>query len=231
MHMELEKHYINRTGWLRAAVLGANDGILSTTSIVIGVAAASSARSTIVLAALAGLVAGAMSMAAGEYVSVSSQSDTEKADLEREQKELEEMPEIELKELAKLYQERGLDKELAMQVAVQLTEHNALEAHAKDELGINEITQANPLQAALASFGAFIAGAFLPLLVSLLAPLSSMIYLQYCASIFFLTLLGAVAAKTGGSSVGKAILRITFWGTAAMAATALVGYLFGTKML
>lgn len=231
MHMELEKHYVNRMGWLRAAVLGANDGILSTTSIVIGVAAASSARSTIVLAALAGLVAGAMSMAAGEYVSVSSQSDTEKADLEREQKELEEMPEIELKELAKLYQERGLDKELAMQVAVQLTEHNALEAHAKDELGINEITQANPLQAALASFGAFIAGAFLPLLVSLLAPLSSMIYLQYCASIFFLILLGAVAAKTGGSSVGRAILRITFWGTAAMAATALVGYLFGTKML
>jgi VIT1/CCC1 family predicted Fe2+/Mn2+ transporter len=229
--MELEKHYVNRTGWLRAAVLGANDGILSTTSIVIGVAAASSARETIVLAALAGLVAGAMSMAAGEYVSVSSQSDTEKADLEREQKELEEMPEVELRELAKLYQERGLDKDLAMKVAVQLTNHNALEAHAKDELGINEITQANPLQAALASFGSFIAGAILPLLVSLLAPIRYMIYYEYCFSIFFLILLGALAAKTGGSSVGKAVLRITFWGTAAMAATALVGYLFGARVV
>lgn len=224
--MALEKHYINRTGWLRAAVLGANDGILSTTSIVIGVAAANSSRTAIMLAAVAGLVAGAMSMAAGEYVSVSSQSDTEKADLIREQKELEEMPEIELEELAKLYQARGLDTELAMQVAIKLTEHNALEAHAKDELGINEMTQANPLQAALASFASFIAGAALPLLVSFVAPLEYMVYYQYFFSICFLMFLGAVAARTGGAPVLTGVLRICFWGTVAMAMTATVGYLF-----
>jgi VIT1/CCC1 family predicted Fe2+/Mn2+ transporter len=226
--MELEKHYVNRTGWLRAAVLGANDGILSTTSIVIGVAAANSSRTAIMLAAVAGLVAGAMSMAAGEYVSVSSQSDTEKADLIREQKELEEMPEVELEELAKLYQARGLDTELAMQVAIKLTEHNALEAHAKDELGINEMTQANPLQAALASFGSFIAGAALPLLVSFVAPLEYMVYYQYFFSICFLMFLGAVAARAGGSPVVTGVLRICFWGTVAMAMTATVGYLFDT---
>ncbi len=228
--MELEQHYINRTGWLRAAVLGANDGILSTSSIVIGIAAANSSRTSIVLAALAGLVAGAMSMAAGEYVSVSSQSDTEKADLQREQRELDLMPEAELEELAKLYEARGLEPDLARQVAQQLTRYNALEAHAKDELGINEMTQANPLQAALASFASFVAGAALPLLVAILAPLSAMVWYQYAFSIVFLMVLGAIAAKAGGSGIGRGVLRICFWGTVAMAATAFVGYLFQTRI-
>ena len=227
--MELEKHYVNRSGWLRAAVLGANDGILSTTSIAIGIAAASHTRSPIILAALAGLVAGALSMAAGEYVSVSSQSDIEKADLEREQKELETIPDIELKELAKIYKKRGLDSGLAMQVAVQLTNYNALEAHAKDELGINEFTQPKPLQAALASGASFISGGLLPFLVSLFAPVSGMVICQYSFSIIFLALSGAVAAKAGGSSISKGIIRICFWGTIAMGITAYVGYLFGVK--
>ena len=227
--MELEKHYINRSGWLRAAVLGANDGILSTTSIAIGVAAASDTRSPIVLAALAGLVAGALSMAAGEYVSVSSQSDIETADLKREKRELDKMPDIELRELAKIYQQRGLDSDLAMQVAVQLTKYNALESHARDELGINEFTQPKPLQAALASGASFISGGFLPLLVSLFAPVNSMLIYQYSFSIVFLALSGAIAAKAGGSSITKGIIRICFWGTIAMGITAFVGYLFGVK--
>jgi len=222
-----EVHYINRIGWLRAAVLGANDGILSTTSIVIGVAAASDSRAPIVLAALAGLTAGAMSMAAGEYVSVSSQSDIEKADLQRESLALEKMPDVELKELADIYRKRGVDETLSLQVAAELMGQNALEAHAKDELGINEITQARPLQAAAASFGSFLAGAVLPLTISLLAPLKYMIQAQYVFSIIFLMLLGAVSAKTGGSRVGIAVARICFWGTVAMGVTALVGYLFG----
>jgi vacuolar iron transporter family protein len=227
--MILEKHYINRSGWLRAAVLGANDGILSTTSIAIGVAAASATRSPIILAALAGLVAGALSMAAGEYVSVSSQSDIETADLKREKKELETIPDIELKELAKVYQHRGLDNELAMEVAVQLTKYNALESHARDELGINEFTQPKPLQAALASGASFLSGGFLPLLVSLFAPVKSMLICQYSFSIVFLALSGAIAAKAGGSSITKGIIRICFWGTIAMGVTAFVGYLFGVK--
>lgn len=227
--MELEKHYINRSGWLRAAVLGANDGILSTTSLAIGVAAASETRSPIILAALAGLVAGALSMASGEYVSVSSQSDIETADLKREKRELDTMPDIELKELAKLYQQRGLDSELAMQVAVQLTKYNVLEAHARDELGINEMTQPKPLQAALASGASFTAGGLLPLLVSLFAPINHMVIYQYSFSIVFLALSGAIAAKAGGSSITKGILRICFWGTIAMGITAFVGYLFGVK--
>jgi VIT1/CCC1 family predicted Fe2+/Mn2+ transporter len=227
--MEPEKHYINRSGWLRAAVLGANDGILSTTSLAIGIAAASDTRSPIVLAALAGLVAGALSMAAGEYVSVSSQSDIETADLKREKRELDTMPDIELNELAKLYQHRGLDTELAMQVAVQLTEHNVLEAHARDELGINEISQPKPLQAALASGASFIAGGLLPFLVSLFAPINHMVIYQYSFSIVFLALSGAIAAKAGGSNIANGILRICFWGTIAMGITALVGYLFRVK--
>lgn len=227
--MELEEHYTNRSGWLRAAVLGANDGILSTASLAIGVAAASVTRGPIVLAAVAGLVAGALSMAAGEYVSVSSQSDIETADLEREKIELETMPDVELKELAKLYQQRGLDSDLAMQVAVQLTAHNVLEAHARDELGINEITQPKPLQAALASGASFIAGGLLPLLVALFAPLHNMVICQYSFSIVFLALLGAIAAKAGGSGVAKGIIRICFWGTIAMGITAFVGYLFGVN--
>lgn len=227
--MKLEKHYTIRSGWLRAAVLGANDGILSTTSLVIGVAAASDTRSPIILAALAGLVAGALSMSAGEYVSVSSQSDIETADLKREQIELDTKPEIELKELANLYKKRGLDSPLAMKVAIQLTKHNVLEAHARDELGINEISQPKPLQAALASGGSFISGGLLPLLVSIFAPINDMIIYQYSFSMIFLALSGVIAAKAGGSSITKGIIRICFWGTIAMGITAIVGYIFGVK--
>lgn len=230
MKHQLEKHYVNRVGWLRAAVLGANDGLLSTTSIVIGVAAADPSRQSIILAALAGTIAGAMSMAAGEYVSVSSQSDTEKADIEREKKELEEIPEIELQELAKIYERRGVSKETAMLVAKELTHHNALEAHAKDELGINEITEAKPLQASIASFFSFLSGAALPMILAVFAPESDMVYYQYGFSIIFLMILGAVAAKTGGSKVGIAMVRICFWGTVAMAVTAGVGHLFGVNI-
>ncbi len=230
MHHQLEKHYVNRVGWLRASVLGANDGLLSTTSIVIGVAAASPDRNTIILAALAGMIAGAMSMAAGEYVSVSSQEDTEKADLLREKRELEEMPEIELQELAKIYEKRGVSKKTALQVATELTAHDALAAHAHDELGINEISQAKPLQAALASFGSFALGALLPFGVSLLAPIKQMVYFQYGFSIVFLMILGAVSARTGGSKIVIAVLRICFWGTVAMGITAFVGHLFGVSV-
>lgn len=225
--MELEEHYTNRSGWLRAAVLGANDGILSTTSLAIGIAAASTTREPIVLAALAGLVAGALSMAAGEYVSVSSQADIEFADLKREKNELDTMPEVELKELAKLYVERGLDEDLALQVATQLSAHDALGAHAKDELGINEITQAKPMQAAMASAASFVTGGMLPMLVSIFAPLNLMVVYQYSLSIVFLAVSALIAAKAGGSSKSKAVIRICFWGTAAMAMTAFVGYLFG----
>ncbi|RKR84720.1 VIT1/CCC1 family predicted Fe2+/Mn2+ transporter [Mucilaginibacter gracilis] len=225
----VEKHYVTRMGWLRASVLGANDGILSTTSIVIGVAAASPARHAIVLAALAGLMAGAMSMAAGEYVSVSSQADTESADLSREREELHQMPDIELEELADIYVKRGLDAKLAHQVAIQLTKHDALQAHARDELGMNEITTANPLQAALASLASFTMGALLPFLVSIFAAIKYMVYLQYGFSILFLMVLGAVAARAGGSNIAKAVLRIGFWGTVAMGVTALVGHLFGVS--
>ncbi|HTB53394.1 MAG TPA: VIT family protein [Ferruginibacter sp.] len=227
--MELEKHYTNRSGWLRAAVLGANDGILSTTSLVIGVAAASDTRSPIVLAALAGLVAGALSMSAGEYVSVSSQSDIEVADLNREQIELTTTPEDELKELANIYKGRGLDNELAMQVAIQLTKHNGLEAHARDELGINEMTAPKPLQAALASGASFVSGGLLPMLVSLFAPIKYMVIYQYSFAIMFLALSGVVAAEAGGSNMVKSIIRICFWGTIAMGITATVGYIFGVK--
>lgn len=230
MEQVLEKHYVNRVGWLRAAVLGANDGLLSTTSIVIGVAAADPSRHAIILSALAGTIAGAMSMAAGEYVSVSSQADTEKADLQREERELQEMPELELQELAKIYVERGVSKETAMKVAQELTNYNALEAHAKDELGINEITVAKPFQASIASFFSFISGAALPLLVAFLAPEDKMVYYQYGFSIVFLMLLGAVAAKTGGASVLPGVVRIAFWGTVAMLVTAVVGHLFGVSV-
>lgn len=230
MHHQLEKHYVNRVGWLRASVLGANDGLLSTTSIVIGVAAASPDRNTIILAALAGMIAGAMSMAAGEYVSVSSQEDTENADILREKRELEEMPEIELQELAKIYEKRGVSKKTALQVATELTAHDALAAHARDELGINEITQAKPLQTALASFGSFALGALLPFGVSLLAPIKQMVYFQYGFSIVFLMILGAISARTGGSKIGIAVLRVCFWGTVAMGITAIVGHIFGVSV-
>lgn len=226
----LDNHYIHRSNWLRAAVLGANDGILSISSLAIGVAAASSTREPIVLATIAGLVAGALSMAAGEYVSVSSQTDTEKADIEREIKELKEMPDEELKILAQIYEKRGLRKETAMQVAIELTEKDALAAHIRDELSINEISQAKPIQAALTSGASFTVGGVLPLLVMLFAPIKNMEYWLYGSTIIFLIILGTIAAKTGGSSIKKAILRIVMWGTLAMGLSALVGYIFGVRV-
>lgn len=226
----MDNHYIHRSNWLRAAVLGANDGILSTASLAIGVSAASDVREPIVLATLAGLVAGALSMAAGEYVSVSSQTDVENADIEREKEELAEMPEIELQRLAEIYEKRGLKKETALLVAKELTEHDALGAHVRDELGINEISQAKPVQAALASGASFTVGGLLPLIVSLFLPIKSMEYSLYGFALLFLIILGTVAAKTGGSSIGKAIIRISFWGTIAMGLTALVGYLFNVNI-
>lgn len=226
----LDNHFIHKSNWLRAAVLGANDGILSTSSIAIGVAAASEFREPVILATLAGLVAGALSMAAGEYVSVSSQTDVENADIAREKIELEEMPELELQRLAEIYEERGLKKETALQVAIELTAHDALGAHVRDELGINEINQAHPLQAALASGAAFTVGGVLPFLVTLFLPMETMEYTLYGLAILFLAILGAVAAKTGGSSVFKAVFRVTFWGTIAMVLTAIVGHLFGVQL-
>jgi len=226
----LDSHYIHRSNWLRAAVLGANDGIISISSLAIGVATASTTRDPILLATLAGLVAGALSMAAGEYVSVSSQTDTEKADIEREKIELESMPELELKILAEIYEKRGLKKETALQVAKELTEFDALGTHIRDELGITEISQANPIQAALASGAAFTAGGVLPLLVTFFAPVTSMEYFLYGFTIVSLIVLGAVSAKTGGSSMGKAVVRIVIWGTIAMGLSALVGYLFGVNV-
>ena len=226
----LENHYIHKSNWLRAAVLGANDGIISTASIAIGVAAASSTREPVILATLAGLVAGALSMAAGEYVSVSSQTDVEKADIEREKIELEETPELELQRLAEIYEKRGLKKETALTVAKELTTHDALGAHVRDELGINEISQAKPIQAAFASGASFTIGGILPFVVTLFMPIKSMEYYLYGFAILFLIILGALAAKTGGSNIGKAIIRITFWGTVAMGLTALVGYLFGINI-
>lgn len=226
----LESHYIHRSNWLRAAVLGANDGIISISSLAIGVATASSSREPIVLATVAGLVAGALSMAAGEYVSVSSQTDVEHADIEREKQELRDMPEVELEILAQIYERRGLSRATALQVAKELTAADALGAHIRDELGINEISQAKPIQAALASGAAFSAGGLLPLLVVLFAPVAGMEYYLYGFTIVSLILLGAVSAKTGGSSIQKAILRIVIWGTIAMVLSAGVGYLFGVSV-
>ena len=225
----LDSHFIHRSNWLRAAVLGANDGIISISSLAIGVAAASSARGPILLATVAGLVAGALSMAAGEYVSVSSQTDTEQADRKREEKELKEMPDVELNILAQIYEKRGLKKETALQVAKELTEVDALGTHVRDELGINEISRSNPIQAAIASGAAFTAGGVLPLLVTIFAPVKNMEYFLYGFTIFSLLILGVVSARTGGSSVKKAIVRIVIWGTIAMVLSALVGYLFGVN--
>lgn len=226
----LESHYIHRSNWLRAAVLGANDGIISISSLAMGVASANTGRDAILLATIAGLVAGALSMAAGEYVSVSSQTDIEKADIEREKTELETMPEQELKILAEIYERRGLKKETAMMVAQELTEADALGTHIRDELGINEVSQARPIQAAVASGAAFTAGGVLPLLVALLAPVARMEYFLYGFTIISLILLGTISAKTGGSNILKAVLRIVIWGTIAMGLSALVGYLFGVKV-
>lgn len=226
----LHKHYMHKSNWLRAAVLGANDGILSVSSIAVGVAAAGTERAPVILATLAGLVAGALSMAAGEYVSVSSQTDTEKADISREAQELKDSPEEEFQVLVLLFERRGLSKETATQVAKELTEKDALAAHMREELGINEISQANPIQAALASGASFTAGGVLPLLVTLFVPMLYLKYSLYVFAILFLAMLGAMAAKTGGSPMIKAILRITIWGTLAMGLSALVGYLFGVHV-
>ncbi|WP_020677802.1 VIT1/CCC1 transporter family protein [Geopsychrobacter electrodiphilus] len=223
----LENHRTQRIGWLRAAVMGANDGIVSTASLMVGVAAAQSTRSSILVAGVAGLVAGAMSMAAGEYVSVSSQSDTEQADLTKERQELLTDPVHELAELTAIYVDRGLDEDLAGQVAIQLTNHNALEAHARDELGISEMTTARPVQAALASAGTFAVGAAMPLLISVLVPLKAIIPAISLTSLVFLALLGGVSAHAGGADRGKAAIRVCFWGALAMALTAGVGALFG----
>ncbi len=228
--MDSENHFVKRSGWLRASVLGANDGILSTTSLAIGVAAASAARDPIILATLAGVVAGALSMAAGEYVSVSSQLDVEMADLKREKAELATSPENELQELEDIYVNRGLTRELAGVVAKQFSEHNALEAHARDELGINEISRAKPLQAAVASAASFIVGGIFPLVLAVFAPLQQMVFFQYGFSILFLALSGTLAAKVGGSSIARSVRRLCIWGTIAMAMSALIGYLFGVSM-
>lgn len=222
-----EVHRSHRIGWLRASVLGANDGIVSTSSLIIGVAAAKTGQSDIILAGLAGLVAGAMSMAAGEYVSVSSQSDTENADLELERKSLAENVEFEREELTKIYEERGLTSELASQVAEQLMMHDALGAHARDEIGITEGGKARPIQAALSSAVTFTTGAVLPLLVAWLVPLSQLITLVALLSLVFLAVLGGIAARAGGAPILRASVRVTFWGALAMALTAGVGHLFG----
>ncbi|KYP14113.1 MAG: hypothetical protein A1D16_00140 [Flavihumibacter sp. CACIAM 22H1] len=225
-----DSHFIHRSNWLRAAVLGANDGIISISSLAIGVATASTERNPILLATIAGLVAGALSMAAGEYVSVSSQTDIEQADIEREKKELEEMPETELKILAEIYEKRGLQKETALQVAKELTAIDALGTHIRDELGINEVSQAKPIQAALVSGAAFSAGGILPLLVTLFAPVHHLEYYLYGFTILSLIILGIISAKTGGSGIGKAVIRIVIWGTIAMVLSALVGYIFGVNV-
>jgi len=222
-----EKHFVDRVGWLRAAVLGANDGILSVASLITGVAAADGGRHGVLVAGVAGWLAGALSMAAGEYVSVSSQADAEKADLAREQAELHAMPEAELDELTGIYVRRGLDPELAHQVARQLTAKDALEAHARDELGIHEATEARPVQAAVASAASFSVGSAAPLLVALVAPLPWLVPSVIVASLAFLGVLGAVGARTGGADVWRATARVLVWGAAAMLATAAVGRLFG----
>ena len=225
-----ENHLVSRIGWLRAAVLGANDGIVSTASLIVGVASASTGSGEILVAGIAGMVAGAMSMAAGEYVSVSSQADTENADLARERAELATQPEAELPELASIYEKRGLTPDLARQVAEQLTASNALEAHARDELGIVEHLAARPVEAALTSALTFAIGAALPLALVIFSPASILVYTVSIASLLFLALLGAVGAKAGGADVVKATVRVTFWGAAAMALTAGIGALVGTAV-
>lgn len=222
-----ERHRTHRIGWLRAAVLGANDGIVSTASLVLGVAAAGGSAKSIAIAGVAGLVAGAMSMAAGEYVSVSSQADTERADLDRERKELAAHPKQEHSEMTAIYVGRGLDPGLASNVATQLMEHDALGAHGRDELGISDTSAAKPVQAAMASAVTFSVGAALPLLIVLLVPVSALMLAVSGSSLLFLALLGSLAARVGGASVMTAAVRVTFWGALAMALTAGVGAMFG----
>ena len=222
-----EAHKVHRVGWLRAAVLGANDGIVSTASLIIGVAAANTSKENVMLAGFAGLMAGAMSMAAGEYVSVSSQSDTENADLELERRSLEENFDLELDELAEIYENRGLDPSLSRQVAEQLMDHDALGAHARDEIGISETAAANPVQAAISSAVTFIVGAALPLMVAWAVVSSQIIPFVAGSSLLFLAGLGVLAAKAGGASMTIGAIRVTFWGALAMILTAAVGHIFG----
>ena len=225
-----EHHAVERLGWLRAAVLGANDGILSTASLIVGVAAAAGTHASILIAGVSGLVAGAMSMAAGEYVSVSSQADSERADTERERLELQADPAGELEELSEIYVKRGLDRDLAHRVAAQLMERDALGAHERDELGISAATTAKPVQAALASAASFSVGGALPLLLVIVAPVNTLITAVCVSSLIFLALLGAVAAKAGGAPMLAATVRVTFWGALAMAVTAGIGAAFGTRI-
>ncbi|MCB1214118.1 MAG: VIT family protein [Deltaproteobacteria bacterium] len=225
-----ESHKTHRIGWLRAAVLGANDGIVSTASLILGVAASGASSQSILIAGIAGLVAGAMSMAAGEYVSVSSQADTENADLKREAQELAKDPQHEHEELSKIYQNRGLEADLASKVATQLMAKDALSTHARDELGISESTTARPLQAALASAASFALGAALPLITTVLVPTSRLIWIISASSLFFLAFLGALSAKAGGSSMLRGAVRVAFWSALAMAITAGVGALFGVAV-
>ncbi len=223
-----ERHLVSRIGWMRASILGANDGIISTSSLIVGVASAGAAQSEIVVAGVAALVAGAMSMAAGEYVSVKSQSDAEQADVARETAELETDPATELQELADIYVARGLDQDLARQVAVQLTAKDALSAHARDELGLSDTTRARPVQAALASAAMFSLGACLPMLVVLVAPSSTLVAAVTVSTLGFLAALGAVGARVGGARALRPVIRVVFWGTVALGVTAGVGALFGT---
>jgi VIT1/CCC1 family predicted Fe2+/Mn2+ transporter len=230
MRMHLERHAVERIGWLRAAVLGANDGIVSTASLIVGVAASSAGKPAVLVAGMAGLVAGAMSMAAGEYVSVSSQADAEAADIARETRELEEDPEHEHEELAAIYRERGLPSELASEVATALMAHDALGAHARDELGLHAITRARPVQAALTSAATFAVGAALPLGTAALLPIGQLVLGVSFAALLFLMLLGAVGARAGGAPITRGVLRVAFWGVLAMAATWVIGRLFGTAI-
>lgn len=225
-----ETHFVHRIGWLRAAVLGANDGIVSTASLVIGVAAASAASGDVLLAGTAGLVAGAMSMAAGEFVSVSSQADSERADLETEKAALEKYPEEELRELAQIYEERGVEAALALQVAEQLTAKDAIGAHARDELGLSEIATARPVQAALASAASFAAGAALPLAAAAMTPIETLMPVVAAVSLASLGLLGAMSAKAGGAGKTRAVIRVIFWGAAAMLVTGAIGSILGTVL-
>ncbi|MES2493679.1 MAG: VIT family protein [Pseudomonadota bacterium] len=227
----IERHAVARIGWLRAAVLGANDGIVSTASLIVGVAAAARGESDVLIAGLAGLVAGAMSMAAGEYVSVSSQSDTEAADIAREMGELAQFPEAELAELSAIYRQRGLPEGLAHQVAVALTQHDALATHARDELGLADLHRARPIQAAFTSAGTFALGAALPLAAASMLPLETMAPGVAGASLAYLALLGAVGARAGGAPIGRAVARVTFWGAGAMAATYAIGRIVGTAVV
>lgn len=225
-----EGHLVQRIGWLRAAVLGANDGILSTASLIVGVAAANASQASILLTGVAGLVAGAMSMAAGEYVSVSSQADTERADIARETAELEEEPEAERQELAAIYRQRGLDHDLSLQVADQLMAHDALGAHLRDELGISEDLTAQPVQAALASAGSFASGAIVPVLATLLFGGERLVAAVMVVTLVLLATTGAIGARVGGASIWRGAVRVVFWGVLAMAVTFAIGRLFGTQV-